>query len=62
MVIDSGGLATCRFKSFVALPPALSVTCTVNVDVPALVGVPLMTPAAFSESPAGSEPDDTDHV
>ena len=41
---------------FVAVCDALSVACTVNVDEPAVLGVPLITPAADKESPAGSEP------
>jgi hypothetical protein len=40
----------------------LSVTSAVNVDVPALAGVPLSTPAELSESPAGSEPALLDQV
>ena len=36
---------------------------TVNVDVPAAVGVPVMSPVeALRVSPAGSEPEITDHL
>lgn len=36
---------------------------TVNVDVPAVVGVPEITPVEeLRESPAGRFPDETDHV
>jgi hypothetical protein len=37
----------------------LSATCTVTFDVPALVGVPLITPALDRVTPAGSVPDVT---
>lgn len=40
---------------------AVSLATTVNVEVPSVVGVPLMTPAVDTERPAGSEPV-TDHV
>ena len=47
----------------VAARPAESTTRTVKADVPALVGVPLMTPVeALNDSPAGKLPVDTDHV
>ena len=40
-----------------------SATRTVKLDVPAVVGVPEITPvAAVSDSPAGSEPADIDQV
>jgi hypothetical protein len=40
-----------------AVTDELSVTCTVNVKLPELVGVPLIAPlAASSASPAGSAP------
>jgi hypothetical protein len=40
-----------------------SATCTLNVAVPAAVGVPVMLPlVAFRVSPAGSEPVRTLHV
>ncbi len=36
---------------------------TVNVEVPAIVGVPVIAPLEeFSVKPAGSVPDNTDHV
>ena len=41
--------------------PTESPTCTVKVDVPVAVGVPLITPSVDSDSPAGNEPDATDH-
>ena len=37
--------------------------CTVNVDVAAAVGVPLIWPVrGLSNSPEGSDPDVTDHI
>ena len=40
-----------------------SAAWTVKLDVPAVVGVPEITPvAALSDSPAGSEPVDIDQV
>src|SRR5437867_3464684 len=36
--------------------PKLLVACTVNVAVPAVVGVPLIVPEGLSDSDAGSEP------
>ena len=41
---------------------ALSFAPAEKVDVPAEVGVPEIWPPAESESPAGSVPDDMDHV
>ena len=53
MVIDN---------ALVAVPLALSATCTVKLLVPAAVGVPLMTPALLKLKPAGSVPELTDQV
>jgi hypothetical protein len=39
-----------------------SVTCTVKLNVPAAPGVPEITPALLSDSPAGSEPALSAHV
>ena len=52
-VIDSG---------FAALCEAASVTRTVNVELPAAVGVPLIAPAGVSVSPAGRFPELTLHA
>jgi hypothetical protein len=41
---------------------AESVTLTVKFEVPAVVGVPLMTPPELKDSPAGSVPESSDHV
>jgi hypothetical protein len=40
----------------VPVAAAESVTCTVNEKVPAVVGMPLSTPAALSVSPGGAAP------
>jgi hypothetical protein len=40
----------------------LSVTRTVKFEVPTVVGVPLIPPAALSVSPAGKLPDAIAHV
>ena len=52
-VIDSLAEATCC---------AASCTCTVNEDVPAVVGVPLICPELPSVKPAGREPELTDQL
>ena len=48
---------TLRVNCWLAVAAALSVTVAVNWNGPAAVGVPVMAPAAFSVSPAGSAPD-----
>ena len=45
-----------RAKPFCATPPALSVTWTVKLAGPAAVGLPLITPPALNERPAGGDP------
>ncbi len=47
---------------WVAVAPVESVTLTVNVNVPASVGVPLMIPVEDKARPGGSDPDTTDQV
>ena len=42
--------------------PALLTALTVKLDVPAAVGVPVMTPSAESVNPAGRLPLCKDHV
>lgn len=39
-----------------------SVTFIVNDEFPALVGTPVMSPAALSVKPAGKAPEEIDHV
>src|SRR5437016_724523 len=42
-------------SALVAVPPALSVACTVKLNVPSMVGVPLRNPLMVSsEKPGGS--------
>src|SRR5579872_315782 len=48
-------------EAFVASTP--SATATTNAKVPAAVGVPVIAPVvAFTDNPAGSEPDASDHA
>ena len=59
VVIVSGGALTVMLKDAVAdsVGDELSVTFTVKVDDPAVVGVPEITPEEESVSPAGRDPD-----
>ena len=62
MVID-GTAAITIDSTLDAVAPTASVTRTVKLDVPAVVGVPLMTPPlVMGLSPAGSVPADNDQV
>jgi hypothetical protein len=49
-------------RSLVAVPPTLSATWTVKLEVPAVVGVPEITPAELSDNPAGRAPELIDQV
>ena len=50
-------------NAFDALPELLSITWTVKLDVPAVVGVPLIAPeVAFNVRPAGKLSRMTDHA
>ena len=51
-----------RFAVELAAGELESLTATVNEDVPAVVGVPLMRPALLSVKPAGSDPELTDQL
>jgi hypothetical protein len=64
VVIDNGGGAAITMLKFaVAVTLLLSVSCTVKSEVPAALGVPLITPVPdASDNPAGSEPDVIAHV
>jgi len=58
--------STLTVNARVAVPPTLSVTCTVKPNVPPTVGVPAMVvsgvPLEAMLSPAGSAPDTMRHV
>lgn len=55
-MLKAGGFTT-SVKLLFALAEPLSFTCAVKVELPAAVGVPLITPEAESrDNPAGSEP------
>ena len=59
-VIVSAVQETVSENALVAVCPALSVTCTVNDEVPEVVGVPVILPADDSDSPAGKVPEISD--
>ena len=50
------------FNTFETFVPFLSVTCTVKLNVPACVGVPLQAPPAEKLSPPGFDPAVRAHV
>jgi hypothetical protein len=52
----AGGGATVMLNVLVTVRAELSVTCTGKLKVPAVVGVPEMTPA-LNDSPAGRLPE-----
>ena len=54
MVMDA---LTCRVSALVAVRELASVTCTMKVELPVAVGVPLNSPALLKVRPAGSVPD-----
>ena len=56
MVEMLGPAAIVIEKASDATPPRLSVTLTVKLDRPAVVGVPVIAPPALSERPAGRDP------
>ena len=57
------GALTTSCVCTVALRPSRSATLSASADVPACVGEPVSAPvAASSETPAGSEPEASDHV
>ena len=62
MVIASAALIVID-RACVAVPPALSVTPTVKLYMPAVVGVPEIAPFdELSDRPAGREPTGVDQV
>ena len=54
--VGGGGFATVSENVPVAVAPVESVTVTVNVDLPVVVGAPSMSPEARSVSPARGLP------
>jgi len=63
VVVMVGGVLMVIDRPHVALAPAPSVTLMTKVKLPALVGVPEMTPVfGSSVIPGGSAPTDTDQV
>src|SRR4051794_34184718 len=55
--VGPGGLATVSENVPVAVDPSASVTVTLKVDVPSVVGEPKTSPEGLSTRPAGSVPD-----
>ena len=56
VVTVNGGGAMVMLNACDAVAFELSFTCTVKLEAPAAIGVPLIAPLAASDSPAGSEP------
>ena len=56
LTLKGGGAATLMDKAAVSLPPPLSVSLTVKLAFPADEGVPLITPDAAKDKPAGKLP------
>jgi len=56
------GAETVIARFAVAVCEIESVTCTVKLDVAAVVGVPEIVPKDANERPAGSDPAVSDHV
>jgi hypothetical protein len=61
VVMTTGVAVMAMLRALVAAPLAESLTCTVKLEVPPVVGVPLMIPALLRVSPAGSVPAVIDH-
>src|SRR3954452_14324960 len=55
--VGPGGLATVSENLPVAVDPSASVTVTLNVDVPSMVGDPKTRPEGLSTRPTGTTPD-----
>ena len=56
VVMVSAVGAMVRLKPWETAVPAASITCKVNWEVPAAMGVPVMAPSPMMVSPAGSAP------
>lgn len=61
-VIEIVGQTMVSEYDLLAVQPALSVTRTLKLAVPAAVGVPEITPPAERVNPAGNVPSDSDQV
>ena len=57
-----GSGLTATVKDLVAVALELSVTLTVNVALPGVVGVPAIVPPALNASPSGSDPETMDQL
>ena len=53
--------ATVMLNCFVAVTERLSLSCTVKVNAPPALGVPVMAPAVERANPAGRDPVEIDH-
>jgi hypothetical protein len=63
VVIDGGTFVIKMLRASVTVAGSASSTCTVKFEVPAVVGVPEITPVvAFRLNPAGRLPVTMDHV
>jgi hypothetical protein len=62
VVVTVTGVATTMVNSFVAVPPAESLTSSLKPYFPAVLGVPLHTPAVERLRPGGKVPESRDHV
>lgn len=60
--IASAGGAIVTLRDLVEVPPPASLTRAVNENVPAVLGVPEMTPEGFIDRPFGRLPDSFNHV
>jgi hypothetical protein len=58
----SWGRVMASENDWLAAPEAASVTLTLNVDVPTVVGTPATAPAEDMASPAGSAPEVSDQA
>ena len=61
-MIESGGAVMVTESGRVTDCEPLSATRTVKLELPAVVGVPLITPVPDSVKPAGKDPEVTDQV
>ena len=60
VVIESAPLIVIE-SACIAVRPPLSVTPTVKLEVPAVVGVPPITPVGDNDNPGGNAPIARDH-